>query len=123
MRCKECIYCQRCYNHSWCKKDNPNFDDSEEVSCKDFEWSLPAVKETEVKTENPSTLDMSVSITCRVVESDLLDEILTTLESLNHKQIVKLASLNFKDQDRTETYELEELDLDILIGKIKMVLK
>ena len=123
MRCQECIYCQRCYNHSWCKKDNPNFDDSEEVSCKDFEWSLPAVKETEVKTENPSTLDMSVSITSRLIESDLLEEILTTLETLNHKQVVYLSTLNFKNQDRSETYALEEIDLDILIGKIKMVLK
>ena len=123
MRCKECIYYQWCYNSSWCQIDNPNFDDSKEVSCKDFEWSLPPVKETEVKTENPSVSDLSIAITCRVVESDLLDEILTTLEALNHKQIVKLASLNFKDQDRTETYELEELDFDILIGKIKMVLK
>ncbi len=122
MRCKECIYCQG-YSNPWCDKDNPNFDISKEVSCKDFEWSLPVVKETEVKTENPSISDISIAVTCRVVESDLLDEILTTLESLNHKQIVKLASLNFKDQDRTETYELEELDLDILIGKIKMVLK
>lgn len=122
MRCKECVYCQW-YSNSWCEKDNPNFDVSKEISCRDFEWSLPAVKETEVKTENPSVSDLSIAITCRVVESDLLDEILTTLETLNHKQIVKLASLNFKDQDRIETYELEELDLDILIGKIKMVLK
>lgn len=122
MRCKECVYCQG-YSNPWCEKDNPNFDVSKEISCRDFEWSLPAVKETEVKTENPSVSDLSIAITCRVVESDLLDEILTTLEALNHKQIVKLASLNFKDQDRTETYELEELDLNILIGKLKMVLK
>lgn len=122
MRCKECIYCQG-YSDPWCEKDNLNFDISKEVSCKDFEWQLPAAQETEIKTENPSISDISIAVTCRVVESDLLDEILTTLESLNHKQIVKLASLNFKDQDRTETYELEELDLDILIGKIKMVLK
>lgn len=123
MRCQECIYCQRCYNHSWCKKDNPNFDDSKEVSCKDFEWSLPAVKETEVKTENPSTLDISIPITNRLIDSDLLDEILTTLETLNHKQVVYLSTFNFKNQDRSETYALEEIDLDILIGKIKMVLK
>ena len=122
MRCKECRYCQG-YSNPWCEKDNLNFDISKEVSCRDFEWSLPEVKETEVKTENPSASDFSICVTCRVVESDLLDEILTTLETLNHKQIVQLASLNFKDQDRTETYELEELDLDILIGKIKMVLK
>lgn len=122
MRCKECIYCQG-YSDPWCDRDNPNFDISKEVSCKDFEWQLPAVKETEVKTENPSALEISIPLTCRVVDSDLLEEILTTLESVNHTQIIKLASLNFKDQDRTETYELEELDLDILIGKIKMVLK
>ena len=122
MRCKECIYCQG-YSNPWCEKDNLNFDVSKEVSCRDFEWSLPEVKKTEVKTENPSASDISICVTCRVVESDLLEEILTTLETLNHKQIVKLAALNFKDQDRTETYELEELDLDILIGKIKMVLK
>lgn len=116
MRCKECVYCQG-YSNPWCEKDNPNFDVSKEISCRDFEWVLPEKQETKIVQE------ISIPLTSRLIESDLLEEILTTLETLNHSQIIKLASLNFKDQDRTETYELEELDLDILIGKIKMVLK
>jgi len=118
MRCSECIYCRGYYSDSWCEKGNPNFEVSEEVSCKDFEWLLPEEQDyTSQKIANAT-----IQVTARFIDVDLLEEILSTLNYVNHKQIINLASLNFKDQDRSETYELEEIDLDALIGKIKMVL-
>lgn len=120
MRCKECIYCRGYYSDSWCEKNNPNFEVSEEVSCKDFEWSLPESQEEQESKTN--IVNATVEITARLVDIDLLEEILFTLNYINHKQIINLASLSFKDQDRFETYELEEIDLDALIGKTKMVL-
>lgn len=131
MRCKECIYYRGYYNRgyhsdSWCEKNNPNFEVSEEVSCKDFEWLLPEAQESQDYTSTKSetkTANAIIEITARLVDVDLLEEILFTLNYINHKQIINLASLNFKDQDRSETYELEEIDLDALIGKLKMVLE
>ena len=122
MRCKECIYCQG-YSVSWCEKDNPNFDISKEVSCKDFEWRLSETQKEQDNTVPKLETTITIPNTTKLIDTDLLEEILSTFNDLNHKQVVYLATLNFKNQDRSETYALEEIDLDILIGKIKMVLK
>lgn len=72
--------------------------------------------------EKKDNMMIPLPLNYRVIETNLLNEILNELESLNGKTLIKQAGYQGMGYVTVFDEDMETLKLDILIGKLKMVL-